>query len=50
MAKNLSGLSDYKEIGKYAFGRSGEIIIKIVIIVNNFGVNVAFFIIFGFII
>ena len=47
MVKNLCGLSDYKEIGKYCFGRTGEIIIKIIIIINNFMINLAFFIIFG---
>lgn len=46
-AKNNSKKTDYGSIGIYCFKTPGKILIEIIIILNNFGISISYFIIFG---
>lgn len=46
-AKNNSKKTDYGSIGIHCFGMPGKILIQIIIILNNFGISISYFIIFG---
>ena len=46
-AKNNSKKTDYGSIGIHCFKMKGKILIEIIIILNNFGISISYFIIFG---
>lgn len=46
-AKNNCKKTDYGSIGIYCFKMPGKIMIELIIILNNFGISISYFIIFG---
>jgi solute carrier family 38 (sodium-coupled neutral amino acid transporter), member 11 len=46
-AKNNTGHTKYASIGIHCFKKPGEVIIKLIIILNNFGLCVSYLLIFG---